>query len=67
MDLERWCDRIAGIKSSFLALKFQHIYREHNSSVDALSKEALTLEMGKLSYIEMMEGELIGSDTIMFF
>ena len=34
---------------------------------DVLSKEALSLEMGKLSYIEMLDGESIGSDTIMFF
>ena len=26
-----------------------------------------SLEMGKLSYIEMLDGESIGSDTIMFF
>ena len=29
---------------------FQHIYREHNMSGDVLSKEALSLEMGKLLY-----------------
>ena len=36
-------------------------------SVDVLSKEALSLEMGKLSYIEMLDRESIGSDTILFF
>ena len=36
-------------------------------SADVLSKEALSLEMGKLSYIQMWDGESIGSDTILFF
>ena len=36
-------------------------------SADVLSKEALSLEMGNLSYIEMLDVESIGSDTIPFF
>ena len=36
-------------------------------SADVLSKEALSLEMGKLSYIEMLDGESIRSDTTPFF
>ena len=36
-------------------------------SGDVLSKEALSLEMGKLSFIEILDGESIGSDTILFF
>ena len=67
VDPEHWCDRITEVKSSFLSINFQHIYREHNMSADVLSKEALSLDMGKLSYIEMLDGESIGSDTIMFF
>ena len=35
-------------------------------SVDVLSKEALSLKMGKLSYIEMLDGESVGSDTVLF-
>ena len=36
-------------------------------STDVLSKEALSREMGKLSYIEMLDGESIGRNTILFF
>ena len=36
-------------------------------SADVLSKEALSFEMGKLSYIEMLDGDSIGSDSILFF
>ena len=67
VDLDHWCDRIYEVKYSFLSINFQHIYMEHNMSVHALSNEALSLEMGKLSYIEMLDGESIGRDTIMLF
>ena len=36
-------------------------------SVDVLSKESLSLKMGKLSYIDMLDGDSIGSDTILLF
>ena len=36
-------------------------------SVDVLSNEAVILEMGRLSYIEFMDGESIGSNTITLF
>ena len=36
-------------------------------SADVLSKESLSLEMGKLSYIEMLDRKSIGSDTILLF
>ena len=67
VDLEHWCDHTTEVKASFLSINFQHIYREDNMSVDVLLKESLSLEMGKLSYIEMLDGESIGSDTILFF
>ena len=67
VDMVHWCELIEAIKSSFLSLKFFHIYMEHNSSADALSKESLTLYLGKLSYLEIMEGDMIGSDTVLFF
>ena len=67
VDLEHWCDCITEVKASFLSINFQHIYREHNMSADVLSKEALYLEIENLSYIEMLDAETIGSDTILFF
>ena len=39
LDMVHWCERDVALKSSFLSLNFSQIYREHNSSVDALSKE----------------------------
>ena len=67
IDLVHWCERVVTLKSSFLAIKLSHIYREHNSSVDALSKEDIFLDMGILSYFEILYGEMIGRYTIQFF
>ena len=38
--------------TSFPSISFQQVYREHNSSVDGLSKEALVLEPSLLSFME---------------
>ena len=67
IDLVHWCERIDALKSSFLTINFSHIYREHNSSADALSKEALSLNMGTLSFLEFLDGEKIGCTTIQLF
>ena len=67
VDLEHWCDCITEVKAYFLSINVQHIYKEHNMSADALSKESLSLKMGKLSYIEMLDGESTGRDTIQLF
>ena len=38
LDLDAWCDNIEGLKACFIALEFQHVYREHNEREDSLSK-----------------------------
>ena len=30
LNLEGWCDKIAVLKSSFVSLEIQHVYREQN-------------------------------------
>ena len=67
LDFKHWCACISKVNASFVSINFQHIYREHNMSADVLSKEALYLEIETLSYIEMLDAETIGSDTILFF
>ena len=60
LDLDGWCEKIKSLKSSFLSLEFQHVYREHNQIADFLSKEALILAIGKLSHSEFFDGHMIG-------
>ena len=67
MDLDHWCDRIIEAKASFRSISFQHIYREHNSNADGLSKEALSIELGKFSFIKFLEGEAIGNGNLQLF
>ena len=40
---------------------FSHVYREHNMSVDRLSKAALNMKVGLLSFLE---GEIIEEGTL---
>ena len=57
LDLEHWCAHNANVKKSFLSINFRHVYREHNMSVDGLSKEVLPLDSGLLSFSKFLEEE----------
>ena len=46
---------------------FRHVYREHNMSVECLSKEALNMKAGILSLSELLEGEIIEEGMIQLF
>ena len=67
LDLVYWCDNITVLKSSFLSLEFQYVYNEHNKRADCLSKEALSMASGLLSFIEFYEGCVIGGGGIHLF
>ena len=54
-------------KASFLLLEFQHVYREHNKKAECLSKEALPMASGLLSFIELYEGSIIRGGEIQLF
>ena len=40
---------------------FKHIYREHNTLGDGLSKEAINLDMGHGNFAEFMDGSVINN------
>ena len=65
--LDARCDNIEGLKACFHALDFHHVYREHNERVDNLSKEALPMASGLLSFTEYYEGIVIGEDKLQLF
>ena len=67
LDLDGWCEKIKSLKSSFLSLEFQHVYWEHNQIDDYLSKEALILAIGNLSYSEFFDGYMIGGGETRIF
>ena len=67
LELENWCTRNRYLKDSFITIRCQHIYGEHNHNVDGLSKEALLLTSGHLTLMEFFEGDMIFADTCQIF
>ena len=67
LDLDAWCLNIVELKAYFLSLDFQHVYREHNEKENSLSKDALPMATGLLSFIEYYEGLAIGEDKLKLF
>jgi ribonuclease HI len=56
VSLLAWKDRIRHLQSTFKKLSYIHIHREHNNSVDQLSKAALQKPVGVISYNLWIEG-----------
>ena len=46
---------------------FKHTFREHNSLADELSKKALQLDMGFVSYSETLDGLGINQGSLALF
>ena len=67
LDLEAWCENIKELYALFSSIDYQHVYREYNVRAYILSKEALQLETGLLSFMEYYEGIVIGEDSIQQF
>ena len=61
--LDGWCQRIHDMEPYFIQLKAVHIFREHNTKADCLSKETLTLASGHFQFIEFTDGECTGQGT----
>ena len=57
--LDNWCETIRQMMPKFLILYFQHIYREHNQTVDGFSKEALDLDLGLCHISELYDDSVI--------
>ena len=54
--LKHWCDDIIYMLRMVPPVSFNHIYREHNSLADGLSKQALLLDLGSGHFTETMNG-----------
>ena len=46
---------------------FKHIYREHNTLADALSKQGLNLDMGVVSFAEHLDGLIVNQGSLNLF
>jgi ribonuclease HI len=54
--IEGWKQRIRALRSKFLAISFEHIYREFNKEADLLSKKALQEPEGVITFFKWSNG-----------
>ena len=67
LSLDGWCHYIRELETDFIQLTTTHIFREHNTMANKLSKEALTLPQGQLQLAEFTNGECIDHGTLYLF
>ena len=65
--LRHWCDDIRDMLHHVPSVIFKHIYGEHNSLADGLSKSTLNLDMGYGKFTETLDGLVIANDIFVLF
>ena len=65
--LNHWCDDIRSMLLSAPHVIFKHIYREHNSQADGLSKQALKMDMVFGIFSESLDGMIIDHGQFRLF
>lgn len=65
--LKHWCDEILSMLRLAPPVSFNHIFREHNTLADGLSKRALNMDMGIGHFTETMDGMVIGEGQFTLF
>ena len=65
--LKHWCNEIFSMLQQAPPVSFNHIFREHNSLADDLSKNALNLDIGTVYFTETFDGEIIGDGCYTLF
>ena len=65
--LMHWCSDIRYLIHLTPPVIFKHTFREHNSLADELSKRALQLDMGFVSYSETLDGLVINQGSLALF
>ena len=65
--LKHWCDEIFSMLHLALPVSFNHIFREHNTLADGLSKRALNLDMGIGQFTETLDGLVIDEGHFTLF
>ena len=65
--LMHWCCDIRHMLQMGPPMIFKHIYREHNSLADVLSKQGLNLDMGVVSFSEHLDGLIVNQGSLNLF
>ena len=65
--LMHWCKDIRYLIHMAPQVIFKHVFREHNSLVDGLSKKALNLDLGHGYFSEFLDGKAINEGHFVLF
>ena len=65
--LMHWCSDIRYMIHLAPSVIFKHTFREHNSLADDLSKKALHLDMGYVTFLETLDGLVINQGSFELF
>ena len=65
--LMHWCSDIRNMIHLAPPVIIKHTFREHNSLADELSKNDLLLDMGFVSFIEILDGLVINQGSLDLF
>ena len=65
--LMHWCNDIRIMLQMAPPVIFKHIFREHNSLADGLSKQALNLDMGYGNFSKTLDGMVINHGQLVLF
>ena len=61
------CSDIRSMTQLAPSVIFKHTFREHNTLADELSKKAVYLDMGCVSFSESLDGLVINQDSLDLF
>ena len=62
-----WCKDIRYLIHMAPQVIFKHVFREHNSLADGLSKKALNLDLGHGYFSEFLDGKAINEGHFVLF
>ena len=65
--LMHWCKDIRNLIHMAPHVIFKHVFREHNSLADGLSKKALNLDLGHGYFSEFLDGKAINEGHSVLF
>ena len=65
--LMHWCNDIRNMLQMAPPVIFKHIFREHNSQADGLSKQALKLDIGCGTFSGILDGMVINHGQLVLF
>ena len=67
VNLDDWCLHTRNLISGFTHVDFCHVYRENNKRADTLSKEGISMAVGRITFTETCEDKVYREVTLQIF